>query len=56
MVKITIGDYPPEYKPEVHGPYDPGRYYGKRKSANRSALVHNIHHFIKYSFVLFEYD
>lgn len=32
MVKITIGDYPPEYKPEVHGPYDPARYYGKRKS------------------------
>ncbi|XKL69027.1 hypothetical protein PGB90_006796 [Kerria lacca] len=29
MVKITIGDYPPEYKPEVHGPYDPARYYGK---------------------------
>lgn len=32
MVKITIGDYPAEYKPEVHGPYDPGRYYGKRKT------------------------
>lgn len=29
MVWLNFGDYPAEYKPEVHGPYDPARYYGK---------------------------
>ncbi|KAL4104187.1 hypothetical protein QTP88_019496 [Uroleucon formosanum] len=23
-----IGDYPTEYNPKVHGPYDPARFYG----------------------------
>ncbi|XP_015373943.1 PREDICTED: putative ATP synthase subunit f, mitochondrial [Diuraphis noxia] len=23
-----IGDYPAEYNPRVHGPYDPARFYG----------------------------
>ncbi|XP_023223060.1 putative ATP synthase subunit f, mitochondrial [Centruroides sculpturatus] len=26
---MGFGDYPPEYNPKVHGPYDPARYYGK---------------------------
>jgi Mitochondrial F1F0-ATP synthase, subunit f len=26
-----IGEYPPEFNPKVHGPYDPARFYGKRK-------------------------
>ncbi|VVC26087.1 Mitochondrial F1-F0 ATP synthase subunit F, predicted [Cinara cedri] len=26
---MAISDYPPEYNPKVHGPYDPARYYGK---------------------------
>jgi len=26
---MRFGDYPPEYNPQVHGPYDPARYYGK---------------------------
>ncbi|VVC99189.1 putative ATP synthase subunit f, mitochondrial [Leptidea sinapis] len=26
---MAIGDYPKEYNPAVHGPYDPARYYGK---------------------------
>uniref|UniRef100_A0A6M2DPL3 Putative mitochondrial f1f0-atp synthase n=1 Tax=Xenopsylla cheopis TaxID=163159 RepID=A0A6M2DPL3_XENCH len=26
---MGFGDYPAEYKPSVHGPYDPARYYGK---------------------------
>jgi len=26
--KMGIGDYPAEYNPKVHGPYDPARYYG----------------------------
>lgn len=26
--KMAIGDYPAEYNPKVHGPYDPARYYG----------------------------
>lgn len=25
----AIGDYPAAYKPEIHGSYFPGRYYGK---------------------------
>lgn len=28
---MGIGDYPAEYNPKVHGPYDPARYYGKGK-------------------------
>ncbi|XP_015435222.1 PREDICTED: putative ATP synthase subunit f, mitochondrial [Dufourea novaeangliae] len=26
---MRIGDYPIEYDPGRHGPYDPARYYGK---------------------------
>ncbi|XP_026478773.1 putative ATP synthase subunit f, mitochondrial [Ctenocephalides felis] len=26
---MGFGDYPAEYNPNVHGPYDPARYYGK---------------------------
>lgn len=26
---MAIGDYPVEYNPKVHGPYDPARFYGK---------------------------
>ncbi|XP_014245104.1 putative ATP synthase subunit f, mitochondrial [Cimex lectularius] len=26
---MRFGDYPAEYNPKVHGPYDPARYYGK---------------------------
>lgn len=26
---MAYGDYPAEYNPKVHGPYDPARYYGK---------------------------
>lgn len=29
--KMGFGDYPIEYNPKVHGPYDPARFYGKRK-------------------------
>ncbi|KAJ8683528.1 hypothetical protein QAD02_019320 [Eretmocerus hayati] len=25
-----FGDYPKEYNPAVHGPYDPARYYGPK--------------------------
>lgn len=28
---MGFGDYPAEYNPAKHGPYDPARYYGKRK-------------------------
>jgi Mitochondrial F1F0-ATP synthase, subunit f len=27
--KMAYGDYPAEYNPKVHGPYDPARFYGK---------------------------
>ncbi|XP_058060055.1 putative ATP synthase subunit f, mitochondrial [Anopheles bellator] len=26
---MAIGDYPAEYNPKTHGPYDPARFYGK---------------------------
>ncbi|CAG7837916.1 unnamed protein product [Allacma fusca] len=26
---MAWGEYPVEYNPKVHGPYDPARYYGK---------------------------
>ncbi|XP_046661017.1 putative ATP synthase subunit f, mitochondrial [Homalodisca vitripennis] len=26
---MAFGDYPADYNPKVHGPYDPARYYGK---------------------------
>uniref|UniRef100_A0A0V0G6C6 Putative mitochondrial f1f0-atp synthase n=1 Tax=Triatoma dimidiata TaxID=72491 RepID=A0A0V0G6C6_TRIDM len=26
---MGFGDYPAEYNPKIHGPYDPARYYGK---------------------------
>ncbi|EAT36845.1 AAEL011110-PA [Aedes aegypti] len=26
---MIFGDYPAEYNPKIHGPYDPVRYYGK---------------------------
>ncbi|XP_078034358.1 ATP synthase, subunit F [Augochlora pura] len=29
MSQIKIGEYPPEYNRQIHGPYDPSRYYGK---------------------------
>lgn len=29
---MGFGDYPIEYDAKIHGPYDPARYYGKRKS------------------------
>lgn len=28
---MGFGDYPANYIPEKHGPYDPARFYGKRK-------------------------
>lgn len=28
---MGFGDYPLEYDPAKHGPYDPARYYGKRE-------------------------
>ncbi|XP_067672048.1 putative ATP synthase subunit f, mitochondrial [Haliotis asinina] len=27
---MGAGEYPPEYNPRVHGPYVPGRFYGKK--------------------------
>lgn len=26
---MAWGEYPAEYNPKVHGPYDPARFYGK---------------------------
>ncbi|XP_056647772.1 putative ATP synthase subunit f, mitochondrial [Diorhabda carinulata] len=26
---MAFGDYPAEYNPKIHGPYDPARFYGK---------------------------
>ena len=29
--KMGFGEYPAEFNPKVHGPYDPARFYGKGK-------------------------
>ena len=29
---FNIGEYPPEYNPKIHGPYDPSRNYGKGRN------------------------
>lgn len=39
---MGFGDYPAEYIPEKHGPYDPARYYGKRKYHNNRRLEETI--------------
>ncbi|PVD39099.1 hypothetical protein C0Q70_01727 [Pomacea canaliculata] len=26
---MGFGDYPAEFNPKIHGPYHPGRFYGK---------------------------
>merc|ERR1712071_352623 len=31
--KMAWGEYPIEYNPKVHGPYDPSRFYGKADTA-----------------------
>jgi hypothetical protein len=31
--------YPKEYNPRVHGPYNPARFYGKRKILNEFKLT-----------------
>merc|ERR1712063_28627 len=31
--KMAWGEYPAEYNPKVHGPYDPSRFYGKADTA-----------------------
>jgi len=31
---FSVGEYPPEYNPRIHGPYDPSRNYGKRELFN----------------------
>lgn len=36
---MAFGDYPAEYNPKVHGPYDPARFYGKRKCIGRDIYV-----------------
>lgn len=28
---MGFGEYPADYNPKVHGPYDPARFYGKRE-------------------------
>lgn len=33
---LKFGAYPAAYDSVKHGPYDPARYYGKRKSAYRT--------------------
>lgn len=29
---MKFGEYPAEYNSQIHGPYDPARYYGKSES------------------------
>lgn len=43
---MAFGDYPAEYNPKVHGPYDPARFYGKGKF--NSMLIENCHFLPKF--------
>lgn len=40
---MAFGDYPLEYDPKKHGPFDPARYYGKRKFNIEILLVPVLH-------------
>lgn len=35
---LGIGQYPPEFNPKIHGPYNPGTYYGKR-TYNKHSII-----------------
>lgn len=48
---MAIGDYPKEYNPSVHGPYDPARYYGKRKC--RDDVLPRPSNLVLYDYVIF---
>lgn len=39
---MAFGDYPAEYIPEKHGPYDPARYYGKREYKSFKKIPKNV--------------
>lgn len=39
---MGFGDYPAAYNAEVHGPYDPARYYGKGMSSFELPVTVNI--------------
>lgn len=39
---MGFGDYPAEYNPAKHGPYDPSRFYGKRKYQFKQNSAGNI--------------
>lgn len=41
-MSYEAGKYPREYNPKVHGPYHPGRYYGKRKWNTSAHLCNKI--------------
>ena len=47
MVLFGIGEYPPEFNPKVHGPYDPARYYGKPDKAFTQLKINEILPWIK---------
>lgn len=50
---MAFGDYPKEYNPAVHGPYDPARYYGKRKCFDEIVgLILLPLHFMKFGYVI----
>lgn len=36
---MGFGDYPAEYNPAKHGPYDPARWYGKREYHIKLLLI-----------------
>ena len=38
-------EYPKEYNPRIHGPYNPARFYGKRKKISNLFILVNIINF-----------
>lgn len=41
LAKSEVGKYPKEYKPRIHGPYYPSRYYGTGKFQDCPVILDN---------------
>lgn len=39
---MGMGDYPVEYDPKKHGPYDPAKYYGKPDTPFGNVLIKDL--------------
>lgn len=52
---MAIGDYPVDYNPKVHGPYDPARYYGKPDTPLSQVKLGEVTIFMKNENIIYNY-